>query len=143
MNGKIRVTVIATGFNEQSMGKKRDERAMMLNVPGVKNETEKSAEQISMPLQFPLRHERAEEFGPVSRERGGAAEVETARTTADSAAPATTQTLPEHTLPFVPPFLLPEGKRRGEQRAHSDRSTVLTQYENDTDIPTFLRKQMQ
>ena len=143
MNGKIRVTVIATGFNEQSMGKKRDERAMMLNVPGVQNGTEKSAEQISMPLQFPLRHERAEEFGPVSRERGGAAEVETARTTADSAAPATTQTLPEHTLPFVPPFLLPEGKRRGEQRAHSDRSTVLTQYENDTDIPTFLRKQMQ
>ena len=30
-----------------------------------------------------------------------------------------------------------------EQRVHINKGTVMTQYEDDTEIPTFLRKQMQ
>jgi cell division protein FtsZ len=143
MNGKIRVTVIATGFNEQSMMKKREDRSMLLNIPGVKKDVEKSAEQMSMPLQYPLRQERAEEVRIASEETRTSPENEAM---AESPVIATTPSMtgaPAHstTIDF-PPFLKPEAMRR-EQRVYINRGTVMTQYEDDTDVPTFLRKQMQ
>jgi cell division protein FtsZ len=144
MNGKIRVTVIATGFNEQSMIKKREERPMVLAVPGVRKEAEKSAEQMSMPLQFTLRQERPlevlddkeEEGQPVGEVEAMAQPPVVATTTTASGAPANSPSID------FPPFLKPEAMRR-EQRVYINRGTVMTQYEDDTDIPTFLRKQMQ
>jgi hypothetical protein len=45
------------------------------------------------------------------------------------------------TLEF-PPFLKPEAMRK-EPRVYVSKGSVVTQYEDDTDVPTFLRKQMQ
>jgi cell division protein FtsZ len=143
MNGKIRVTVIATGFNEQSMVKKREDRAMVLNVPGVKKEGEKSAEQLSMPLQFTLRQERPEEARAASEDAVPAGEVEAMAQSPVVATSTVPTGMPERSPAIeFPPFLKPEAMRR-EQRVYINRGTVMTQYEDDTDIPTFLRKQMQ
>lgn len=133
MNGKVRVTVIATGFNEQNIVRKREEQKMAVNIPGVIKEPEKKVEQITMPLQFPHRHEKADECQeekPAATERAVPA-GETVSTAA-SATPS---------LDF-PPFLRPEAMHK-EPRVYVSKGSVVTQYEDDTDVPTFLRKQMQ
>ena len=144
MNGKIRVTVIATGFNEQSIAKKRDERKSMLNIPGVKKE-EKTVEQISIPLQFPSRQEKAEEetaaavpvLKLVEPAQAEVPEPDLSLKPAMPPAPAAPQSLD------CPPFLKPDAMRsKDQQRAFASRA-FMTPFEDDTDIPTFLRKQMQ
>ncbi|MGA2507435.1 MAG: cell division protein FtsZ [Chitinispirillaceae bacterium] len=143
MNGKIRVTVIATGFNEQSIAKKREEIRVAVNVPGVKKETDKKVEQITMPLQFPLRREKVEEPGEdksmvalSTREPQSTMTVEE-RLQASGAGGAMCGGAVE-----FPPFLKPESMRK-EPRVYVSKGSVVTQYEDDTDVPTFLRKQMQ
>ena len=137
MNGKIRVTVIATGFNEQSIAKKREEVTVAVNVPGVKKEADKKVEQITMPLQFPLRREKAEEPGEVKPMVTVATREPKSTMTADGAGGA----MSGGTVEF-PPFLKPEAMRK-EPRVYVSKGSVVTQYEDDTDVPTFLRKQMQ
>ena len=153
MNGKIRVTVIATGFNEEALEKKRDERKPMVNVPGVKKEPVKTSEQLSIRFPLPLRKEKTEET-----------DEDTLRDAREAAHPPLVGKLPEAGLVPEPslressalatasalpssldfqPFLKPEAMRRGEQRVFVNRGTVMTQFEDDTDVPTFLRKQMQ
>jgi cell division protein FtsZ len=138
MNGKIRVTVIATGFNEQIIAKKREEQKVMVAVPGLKKEPEKKVEQIAMPLQFPLRHEKTEEpkNEPQTVKVLQPVAVEDNSQVQGSVPPA-----PSSTIEF-PPFLKPEAMRK-EPRVYVSKGSVMTQYEDDTDVPTFLRKQMQ
>jgi len=53
MNGKIRVTVIATGFNEEKIQQKREERnsiKLSMNMPGKKSKLKRKAEQLSFSL---------------------------------------------------------------------------------------------
>jgi hypothetical protein len=98
---------------------------------------------MSMPLQYPLRQERAEEVRIAAEDAQPSLETEVM---AESPVVATSPSMtgaPAHspTIEF-PPFLKPEAMRR-EQRVYINRGTVMTQYEDDTDVPTFLRKQMQ
>jgi cell division protein FtsZ len=124
MNGKIRVTVIATGFSENSMAREREANAAKADLAGSKKEGDKKVEQITMPLQFPLRREKVAE-----RLDGQQAEEHAEHAAVPS------------TLEF-PPFLKPEAMRK-EPRVYVSKGSVVTQYEDDTDVPTFLRKQMQ
>jgi cell division protein FtsZ len=149
MNGKIRVTVIATGFNEATFAKKREERASKIevNVPGLKKVAEKAVEQITMPFSFPKKQEKAEE--PVdeiakmraiscvkaSAHADGAADVPVPAATAEPVASSSA-------VGEFPPFLKQEAMRR-EPHVYVSKGSVLTQYEDDMDVPTFLRKQMQ
>ncbi len=139
MNGKMRVTVIATGFNEQSLARKREEQKMAAAIPPVaRKETEKKVEQITMPLQFPLRHEKAEEQ---QEERLMAKAVQAVAEEEQVPAAAAVSSSSPASLDF-PPFLRPETMRK-EPRVYVSKGSVMTQYEDDTDVPTFLRKQMQ
>lgn len=142
MNGKIRVTVIATGFNDELMEKKKEEKSsskLTVKLPEQKSGSEKNVEQVVLPLP-PQERKAAEE----------AASSETAETqkTEESGSvqtpdlppvnPASAQKSPNY--PVMPPKKDPLHK---EQRFYVDRGTVITHYEDDMDVPTFLRKQMQ
>ena len=145
--------MIATGFNEEALEKKRDERKPMVNVPGVKKEPVKTSEQLSIRFPLPLRKEKTEETDEDTlRDAREAAHpplvgklpeagLVPEPSLRESSALATASALPS-SLDF-PPFLKPEAMRRGEQRVFVNRGTVMTQFEDDTDVPTFLRKQMQ
>jgi cell division protein FtsZ len=132
MDGKVRVTVIATGFNEQSMVKRREASVpkMAVSIPGQKKEAEKTAEQITMPLSFPLKKETPEK--PQEAPPEPVAAEEDRVTTAGGASSSIE----------IPAFLKPENMRK-EPRVYVSKGSVITQYEDDMDIPTFLRKQMQ
>jgi cell division protein FtsZ len=135
MNGKIRVTVIATGFSEQSASRRREESISA----SAGKEAEKKVEQITMPLQFPLRREKAEGPKEHQDERQTVAAGNPPPTAADEHQPAGTSGA--SALDF-PPFLKPEAMRK-EPLVYVSKGSVMTQYEDDTNIPTFLRKQMQ
>jgi cell division protein FtsZ len=133
MSGKIRVTVIATGFNEESVTKKRQEAAAAAVTLAVNKDQEKKVEQITMPLQFPLRREKA--ALPAEPQPAVAVKPAAAEEHAQAAGPAASN------LDY-PPFLKPEAMRK-EPLVYVSKGSVMTQYEDDTNIPTFLRKQMQ
>jgi hypothetical protein len=150
LTGKIRVTVIATGFNEQSMARKREEQRAVpkvaVNIPGLKKEPEKSVEQISMPLSLPVRHDKEDEpIDELARIRQ-ASKVQAQPVAHASVEPAQTAPLsgaaPQAPAIDFPPFLKPETMRK-ESRVYVSKGSVITQYEDDMDVPTFLRKQMQ
>jgi cell division protein FtsZ len=132
MGGKVRVTVIATGFNEESVARKREEAAAAAAVPAANREKEKRVEQTTMPLQFPLRREKealTAELQPAVSLRTPSEELAQAKDAAASNRD-------------YPPFLKPEAMRK-EPLVYVAKGSVVTQYEDDTNIPTFLRKQMQ
>jgi cell division protein FtsZ len=154
MNGKIRVTVIATGFNDESLEKKREAAAPKLAVkmpvqPG-KKEPEK-AEQLSISLTVPQKQDSVErvkesivlmdtlprpihiyEDEPV----GMCIEEPVAQGTSTSASSSNNNSSIE-----FPAFIKKESMRK--ERVYVSKGSVITQYEDDMDVPTFLRKQMQ
>ena len=140
MNGKIRVTVIATGFSERNTARRREEAASAAANSAGGKDAEKKVEQITMPLQFPLRREKAECSQEHQDERqtavAGSNPAPAAAEEHQQAAPATASALD------FPPFLKPEAMRK-EPLVYVSKGSVMTQYEDDTNIPTFLRKQMQ
>jgi cell division protein FtsZ len=149
MNGKIRVTVIATGFSEASIAQKREERApkLEINIPGLKKEADKPVEQINIPFSFPKKLEKTEE--PVDELAKMRATVRTSSNeecaVEEALQPVTAETAAATASTPVgefPPFLRQEAMRR-EPRVYVSKGSVLTQYEDDMDVPTFLRKQMQ
>jgi cell division protein FtsZ len=147
LSGKIRVTVIATGFNEQVLAKKREESAaqkMILAVPGVKKEPEKKVEQITMPLHFPQRREKAENpaVAPATDPARGCPVEKTAAVEEPVVAGSPASGSPSPMSMEFPAFLKPENMRK-EPRTYVSKGSVMTQYEDDMDYPTFLRKQMQ
>jgi cell division protein FtsZ len=147
LSGKIRVTVIATGFNEQVLAKKREESAaqkMILAVPGVKKEPQKKVEQITMPLHFPQRREKAENpaVAPATDPARGCPVEKTAAVEEPVVAGSPASGSPSPMSMEFPAFLKPENMRK-EPRTYVSKGSVMTQYEDDMDYPTFLRKQMQ
>ncbi|MFP4012858.1 MAG: cell division protein FtsZ [Chitinispirillaceae bacterium] len=142
MNGKIRVTVIATGFNDEILDRKKEEKTsskLTVKLPGQKSESEKKVEQVVLPL--PPR-ENAAPKEPVSQlpPQNEAAPQSNSEQAPElpPVNPASVQKTPEY--PVMPPQKDPA---QGNERFYVNRGTVITHYEDDMDVPTFLRKQMQ
>jgi hypothetical protein len=110
-------------------------------VPGVKKEPEKKVEQITMPLQFPQRREKNEKAAlPPALEPPRGSPVEEAPEPVAAGTGGSGSSSPGP-MDF-PVFLKPENMRK-EPRTYVSKGSVMTQYEDDMDYPTFLRKQMQ
>ena len=94
-----------------------------------------------MPLQFPLRREKAEE---PSEEKTITASVREPQglMTAEERLHASGAGGAMSSMVEFPPFLKSDAMRK-EPRVYVSKGSVVTQYEDDTDVPTFLRKQMQ
>lgn len=150
MNGKIRVTVIATGFNEESIDKKVEEKntaKLSLKMPVQKKEPEK-VEQMSISLSIPPKTERVEkridsvadlriEAPTVAyvKEEIKAEEPESFEPESSNVSVANSSSIE------IPAFIKKEMHK--EARVYVSKGSVITQYEDDMDVPTFLRKQMQ
>ena len=150
MKGKIRVTVIATGFNEEKMEKKREDRGIKLatNVPG-KKASEPQAEQLAFSLPTPAQKEEkrvAEQHEALSIEAVSAGEsvpidTETAEETQKEVASALANAPVSSPLDF--PAFLKKEKIRKDPHFVVSKGNIIEHYEDDMDVPTFLRKQMQ
>jgi cell division protein FtsZ len=141
MNGKIRVTVIATGFNEETLEKRDAAPRMALKLPGQKRDAEKSVEQMSISLSMPAKaevQEKAEAPAAAVEQPKSANEQNTEVSVTEDA--ASHQPSNGNSIEF-PPFLKKEAIRK--ERVYVSKGSVITQYEDDMDVPTFLRKQMQ
>lgn len=153
MNGKIRVTVIATGFNDESLEKKREaaapKLAVKLPVSAEKKAAEK-AEQLSISLNVAPKSEAQEKIPepfvvelpkmvrtlddePVVVVKEDESAVQAAAYNQGTGANSSS-------IEF-PAFLKKENMRK--ERVYVSKGSVITQYEDDMDVPTFLRKQMQ
>lgn len=132
MNGKIRVTVIATGFNEESIEKKHDSAAqrMMVKLPGQRKD---AVEQMSISLSVPPKQNNPE----IETENQDMPKV----VQDNSAAQNENQGVPTGTSIEYLPFIKKDAIRK--ERVYVSKGSVITQYEDDMDVPTFLRKQMQ
>lgn len=144
MNGKIRVTVIATGFNDESIEKRREAAAPKLAVKlPVKGESEKAVEQMSISLNVAPKselQEKAAEPVVVELPRKAAENEENLLSSASEESAAGSASNPNSSIEF-PAFLKKENMRK--ERVYVSKGSVITQYEDDMDVPTFLRKQMQ
>jgi cell division protein FtsZ len=155
MSGKIRVTVIATGFSEEKLEKKKEESNALklgLKLPVLKTAPvmERQPEQMSFALaatapkteekQFveaALKEEKAEDtlgtVSPVAEETQRA--VASAMGGAHAAAPS-------QQIEF-PAFLKKEKVAKKDPHFVVSKGNIIEHYEDDMDVPTFLRKQMQ
>jgi cell division protein FtsZ len=149
MNGKIRVTVIATGFNEEKLEKKRDDRGIKLatNMPGKKN-SEPQAEQLAFPLPAPVRKEevRLSEQPAAIMETAVALEnipIEAEMTEETQKAVASALTTAPASNPLDFPVFMKREKMKKDPSFVVSKGNIIEHYEDDMDVPTFLRKQMQ
>ncbi|MBN1602253.1 MAG: cell division protein FtsZ [Chitinispirillaceae bacterium] len=136
MNGKIRVTVIATGFNEASMEKKIENNSaskLFVKLPNQKKEAEKPVEQLSFPLTMPNRKEANPDAVIPDEPRV----VEYVNRTPEMPSVNVASGLD------IPQSIRSRGEPKGVERVYVSKGSVITQYEDDMDVPTFLRKQMQ
>jgi cell division protein FtsZ len=154
MSGKIRVTVIATGFNEDTLEKKREalpKMAVKLPLAQQKKSPEKCVEQLSISLTVPPKKENVVieteseiTAAPVARQLieeplvqlSVEQEEQIQASTANNAGQISGASIE------IPPFIKKDGMVRKE-RIYVSKGSVMTQYEDDMDVPTFLRKQMQ
>lgn len=149
MNGKIQVTVIATGFSETETGRKKE------SSPSIRPNAMRT-EQMSFSLNAPPAKD-VEPKRPLEREKPTLQEIsisspETQEVAASEEAPApapvqetpieATEASQSQTLEFPPPLLKKE-KVKKEAQVFVHRGEVITHYQDDIDVPTFLRKQMQ
>ena len=162
MNGKIRVTVIATGFNDQLIEKQKEERAqkVMVKLPTVKKPEEKKVEQMSMPFSsedesvketqvIDAQAEEEEKIVQQITEEDAVKEALTAITQNESPKEtksvnlsAIDESLVSDSSEIGMPTFIKKNQRLKE-RVYVSKGSVITQYEDDMDVPTFLRKQMQ
>ena len=150
MNGKISVTVIATGFNEAEMTRQKEERGSRLTLKMPPSHSEKQVEQMSIKLSVSDKAEKNFRSNQTVIQPSGQSEQ------ADEA--ATDTSLPqgerEHSVKSaddalistgadigIPPYL--KKNQMTKERVFVSKGSVLTQLEDDMDVPTFLRKQMQ
>jgi cell division protein FtsZ len=149
MNGKISVTVIATGFNEEKLEKKREERSIKLvSTPPGKQSKDVQAEQLSFPLTQSKRN--AEENRPTEMPQSVSENSAPAETGPDkivqeetSAAVATAVTNAPVSAPHDFPLFLKKEKSKKDPHFVVTKGNIIEHYEDDMDVPTFLRKQMQ
>ncbi|HEX7510870.1 MAG TPA: cell division protein FtsZ [Chitinivibrionales bacterium] len=149
MNGKIRVTVIATGFNEEKLDKKREERNAIrpiMKMPGKKTFEENQAEQLSFPLPAAQRSDAT----PVIEASMGTQSSEDRNAGLDAGVFDETQKAVVNALVNSPvsspldfPAFLKKEKMKKDPHFVVSKGNIIEHYEDDMDVPTFLRKQMQ
>ena len=138
MNGKIQVTVIATGFNEEKIEKKKEERnnlRLAMKMPFKKNAGE-PAEQLSITLPTLQQQEEIASapsilepvIEPVCIEQEPAMEA---------------AAVAEATTPLDFPSFLKRDRIKKDTHFVVSKGNIIEHYEDDMDVPTFLRKQMQ
>jgi cell division protein FtsZ len=137
MNGKIRVTVIATGFNDETIEKKIENNSaskLLVKLPTqtLKKEAEKPVEQLSFPLTMPGK----KEVNPDALIPEEPRILEYVNKTQESPNANVASGLD------IPSIIRPRDAK-GMERVYVSKGSVITQYEDDMDVPTFLRKQMQ
>jgi cell division protein FtsZ len=163
MNGKIRVTVIATGFNDQLMEKQKEEYAqkVLVKLPVSKKTDEKKVEQMSMPfsssaddtenVQTDTEEQTDEDEKVVQQitEEDTIKDALSAITQSESLLKnksvnrsAIDEALVSDSSEIGMPTFIKKNQVRKE-RVYVSKGSVITQYEDDMDVPTFLRKQMQ
>jgi cell division protein FtsZ len=153
MNGKLRVTVIATGFSEERIEKKKEESnaaKLTLKFPGQKTPAEHQAEQMSFSLStaaIPKTEERPfveaalkEEKTDDNFQSGSHVSEEPQRAFAGVYA-GHTGTSPQQ-MDF-PAFLKKDKVAKKDPHFVVSKGNIIEHYEDDMDVPTFLRKQMQ
>jgi cell division protein FtsZ len=149
MNGKISVTVIATGFSEVAVAKKKEPAAAPASAPKSPvsswiNAGEPRAEQMSISLTTPQPvAEAVLKAVSVEKERDP---IMTLVTEAEPVAVLTHSHEAIHSTPPVldfPPPLLKKENQKKEAQVFVHKGEVITHYQDDIDVPTFLRKQMQ
>jgi hypothetical protein len=147
MNGKIRVTVIATGFNEEKIQQKREERSaikLTAKMPGKKS-AESQAEQLSFPLHASSQREEkiVEETETAEIIPGEKVPLDpiVCDETQKAVAGALTSGGASSGLEF--PAFLKKEKIKKDPHFVVSKGNIIEHYEDDMDVPTFLRKQMQ
>jgi cell division protein FtsZ len=151
MKGKIRVTVIATGFNEEKMEKKRDDRGIKATtiMPG-----KKSPEPLAEQLAFTFPPAAPKEEVRIIDQRdpaNGAAhagecvsiDAATAEETQNEVASALANAPAPASNPLEFPAFIKKDKMRKDPHFVVSKGNIIEHYEDDMDVPTFLRKQMQ
>jgi len=156
MNGKIRVTVIATGFNEESVKKSSDKAPAMavcsdFKVLGAKDRADNRVEQLSIGLNAPQAPVKPEQVvAEVCGERKNTVILNRADVTPPSAEAVAAESGDKHPWTElragpaieIHPMIKKEAAQR-EAQVFVSKGRVITHYEDDMDVPTFLRKQMQ
>lgn len=154
MSGKIRVTVIATGFSEEKLEKKKEESnaaklGLKLPVQKPAPAMERQAEQMSFALAAAVPKTDEKQFvDAVLREDKIDDAVGTVSSVADETQRAVATSLGGHAagssqqLDF-PAFLKKEKVAKKDPHFVVSKGNIIEHYEDDMDVPTFLRKQMQ
>ena len=156
MSGKIRVTVIATGFSEEKLERKKEEAnaaKLGLKLPGQKSPAavDRQAEQMSFALTAAVPKVEEKQFieAGISEVRDeDCARVistipeETQRAVANALGGHTGSASPSQQLEF-PAFLKKEKVAKKDPHFVVSKGNIIEHYEDDMDVPTFLRKQMQ
>ncbi|MDD5674819.1 MAG: cell division protein FtsZ [Chitinivibrionales bacterium] len=167
MSGKIRVTVIATGFSEEKIEKNRQEKSATLKFvmpaapgkdkcPAVETRVEQMA--ITLPL---TTHAAESAKAPVvvAEPHAVAASVDDAMPVFEAAPQTAVPPAEQFEKPIAaapvhaadasaspldfPATLLKNKIMRPEPQVYVSKGRVIEHYADDMDVPTFLRKQMQ
>lgn len=151
MNGKIRVTVIATGFNEDALEKQKAEKTPKIMVKGAAPKVEKDVIVKQMDI-FPA---EKDEIPSVEKQEPARVTPITREEVLDNVRNPGFQVLhQEEPEPQTNEQLIASGSDIGvpsfiknkqvlKERSYVSKGNIITQYEDDMDVPTFLRKQMQ
>lgn len=174
MEGKVQVTIIATGFNENSDNQEKREikkPGLKSNYENMKAQSENKVEQLSIKLEEkkkgePIRNEEVktplhivdsnrepepvriveESTLPVVEKENSESENEGSKTKAINVAEVKNYTDEESEADKQPvddlPVVVKTGNYQKEQIFVS-KGQVMSHLEDDIDVPTFLRKQMQ
>jgi cell division protein FtsZ len=144
MNGKISVTVIATGFNEDKLEKKKEDRnnAMFgMKIAGNKNKNEIQPEQMSIVLPASNRQEEAAESIELADSKETA--VSTEAMAFDETQKAVVNALGSSSATQDFSVFLKKETMKKDPHFVVSKGNIIEHYEDDMDVPTFLRKQMQ
>jgi len=151
MSGKIRVTVIATGFNDDTVERQKAEHASQMMVkrnavkPVVKDSNVTQMSIFSSEKEVVTRERHQEEIKPqqITREEvmdnvinAGPSVL---REECESA--GNEQLIASGNDINIPSFI--KKNQVIKERSYVSKGNIITQYEDDMDVPTFLRKQMQ
>jgi cell division protein FtsZ len=176
LDGKIRVTVIATGFSDETLNR-RDEKAgpkMAIKLPTQKKK--ENVEQLSLSVSSNEHKKRNEQAEPkkqpeqcIQPEQKAQKEQPELKEEIRRPSPEIVNSVkvpPKEEIVIEPeeqpmeqaedgsqssgnnssiefPAFLKKENMRKEARVYVSKGSVITQYEDDMDVPTFLRKQMQ
>jgi cell division GTPase FtsZ len=156
MNGKIQVTVIATGFNESTIPResKDHKKSMVASVhEKVKNSDEKKVEQLSFDLDAKKSENTAAHMRILEKDEAKEtkklkvletlADLRAERSEVEAICESNEDATDANKSKSVDiPVVVKTGNFQKEQIFVS-KGQVISHYEDDMDVPTFLRKQMQ